>query len=85
MPRKHHHLKVETEYYQAIETEDKTFEIRKNDRGFKVHDLVYFNETVEGVKTGRAIGPIEITYVLTDKKAGKHGLSQGHCVFSFSL
>lgn len=32
MSRKHHYLKTETEYYQAVEEGIKRFELRKNDR-----------------------------------------------------
>ena len=39
MSRHHHHLKTETEYYQAVEQELKKFELRKNDRDFKIGDI----------------------------------------------
>ncbi len=40
MARRYHDLKTETMYYQASEKGIKKFEIRKNDRNFKIHDTV---------------------------------------------
>ena len=39
-----HELKTLPEFYQAIVDEEKTFEIRKNDRGFKVGDYLRLKE-----------------------------------------
>lgn len=83
MTRKHHYLKTETKYFQAVEKGVKKFEIRNNDRDFKTYDMVYLQETVNGVQTGREAGPFEINYVLTDEEAGKYGLLPGHCVFNW--
>lgn len=83
MSRQHHYLKTETQYFQAVEKGEKKFEIRKNDRNFKVYDMVYFQETVNGVQTGRETRPFEIDYVITGKEAGKHGLCQGYCIFNW--
>ena len=41
-----HQLKVEKKYYRDIIAGHKTFEVRKNDRNFKIGDLLGFNETV---------------------------------------
>jgi ParB family chromosome partitioning protein len=78
MSRQHHYLKTETEYFQAIEKGDKTFEFRKNDRDFKLYDVVHLEESVNGVKTGRVLGHLEIKYILY---GGKFGLPEGYCVF----
>jgi len=78
MSRQHHHLKTETEYFQAIERGKKKFELRKNDRNFQVGDMVYLEETVNGTYTGRTLTPIEIMYILT---GGKYGLEEGYCIF----
>ena len=81
MAREHHHLKCETKFFQEVERGEKKFELRKNDRHFKRHDMVYLNEIVGGVHTGRQIGPLEIRYVLTDKAGGRFGLCKGYCIF----
>lgn len=38
--RKHHVIKIHTEHYQKVLRGSKTFEIRKNDRGYEPHDFV---------------------------------------------
>ena len=78
MARKHHHLKTETEYFQAVERSTKKFKLRKNDRNFKKYDIVYLEETVNGVPTGRQIPSLEIQYVLV---GGEHGLDPDYCIF----
>ena len=77
MSRQHHYLKTETEYYQAVEKELKKFELRKNDRDFKIGDMLYLEETVNGTYTGRKLAPKEIKYILL---GGKYGLEEGHCI-----
>ncbi len=58
----------------------KRFELRKNDRGFKRGDMIYLEEVVEGVKTGRSLPSVEIRYVL---EGGKYGLDPGYCIFNW--
>lgn len=77
MSRQHHYLKCETEYYQAVEKGEKTFELRKNDRDYKVYDMIYLKEVVNGVETGRVLPPKEIVYIL---HGGKWGLEEGFCI-----
>jgi ParB family transcriptional regulator, chromosome partitioning protein len=81
MSRQHHVLKIETEYYQAIERGEKKFELRKNDRDFKKYDMLYLEEVVNGVKTGRRLPPVEIQYVLKD--CPKYGLNDGYCILNW--
>ncbi len=78
MSIQHHHLKTETEYYQAVEAGTKKFELRKNDRDFKVYDMVYLEETVNGKYTGRKLDPFEIKYIF---HGGQYGLGEGYCLF----
>lgn len=77
MSRQYHDLKCDTEYYQAVERGKKKFEVRKNDRNFKVYDMVTLHEYVNGVYTGRKIS-IEIQYILA---GGKFGIDKDYCVF----
>ena len=77
MPRKHHKLKTETEYYQAVECGKKTFEVRKNDRDFKIFDMIVLYEVVNGVPTGRKLDPMEIIYILP---GGIYGIAPDYCV-----
>lgn len=74
-----HKLKTWPKYFQAIVDEEKTFEYRKNDRGFKKGDglelLEYDPETNEF--TGRSIRVL-ITYVLENQM----GVPEGYAVLS---
>ena len=78
MSRKHHELKTETRFYQAIEKGIKKFELRKNDRGFEVGDMLTLLETVNTVYTGRRLGPMEIKYIFSVEK--DFGLQEGYCI-----
>ena len=80
MSRQHHRIKCETQYYQAVEQGLKKFEIRKNDRNYKIGDIVYLEETVCGVKTGRVIDQLEIRYIFY---GGKFGLSDDYVIFNW--
>lgn len=80
MSRQHHYLKTETEYFQAVERGEKKFELRVNDRDFKKYDMIYLEETVSGVYTGRKLPPLEIQYILY---GGKYGLPETHCILNW--
>jgi len=60
----HHELKSWPEYFKAVRADVKRFEIRKNDRNFKVCDLITLREWDPKTKeyTGRW-SLHEITYV----------------------
>lgn len=66
-----HHLKIKPEYLAAVVEGRKTFEIRKNDRGFKVGDWAYLSD-------GKNFAKIRITYI-TDFEQ-----KEGYVVFSFT-
>ncbi|MFN3652593.1 MAG: ASCH/PUA domain-containing protein [Armatimonadota bacterium] len=68
-----HELKIWPEYFEAIRTGKKTFEVRKDDRGFQVGDLLLLREWDPETKTysGRALFR-DVSYVLR--------LEPGDCV-----
>jgi len=80
MPKQHHILKTETEFYQAVESGQKKFELRKNDRDFKPYDIVHLAEVVDGRETGRVLGPLQIRYIL---HGGVYGLITGYCIINW--
>ena len=80
MSRKHHYVKLESEYYQALEKGIKKFEVQRNDRDFKIKDMVKFYEVVNGVETGRNTIRFEIQYVL---QGGQFGLDEDYCIFNW--
>lgn len=70
-----HELKIRPEYFKSVISGAKPFEIRRNDRNFKVGDLVALNEhdSVSGY-TGESV-LFEITYVMTDTEYVKEGFA----------
>lgn len=80
-----HKLKVWLKYYTEISNGNKTFEIRKNDRDFKVDDFLYLqpfdNDKQEEVKIGRALA--KITYILED--AREFGLVDGYVILGLKF
>jgi len=80
MPRQHHYIKCETQFYQDVESGNKKFEFRKNDRNYRVGDMVYLLESVGGIKTGRVMDSVEIKYIL---HGPAFGLPDGYCIFNW--
>ena len=73
MSRQHHRLKTLTNYYQDVEKGKKNFEVRFNDRNFKVGDILYLEEFVPpSTCTGRQIIK-EVVYILDDQDFCKEG------------
>ena len=69
-----HALKTEPRFFGAVIRGEKTFEVRKNDRDFKVGDYLKLNEITvpEKEKTGRFV-VLRITYILNDERFCKKG------------
>ncbi|CAM5579077.1 Domain of Uncharacterised Function with PDB structure [Niallia circulans] len=61
---KRHELKIEPQYYSAVLAGVKTFEIRRNDRDFKIGDEILLTEFVpeENRYTNRELLK-QITYI----------------------
>jgi hypothetical protein len=57
-----HELKIRPEYFEAVVFGRKGFEIRKNDRGFKVGEWLHLMEWEREKYTGRD-AHVQITYV----------------------
>ena len=73
-----HKLKVWPEFYEQVINGNKPFEVRKDDRGFKVGDWVTLNEydAKRARYTGRGI-TLTISYILS---GGHFGIEKGYCV-----
>jgi hypothetical protein len=69
-----HELKTYQKYFEESEMGTKIFEVRKNDRNFKVGDILMLREYSEslGMCSGRQIKCI-VTYVLDDSNYCKEG------------
>lgn len=75
---KEHELKTWTEYYYEVFVGRKTFEVRKNDRKFKVGDVLILKEwdNEKQCYTGSKINK-KIIYIL---KGGQFGIAKGFVV-----
>ncbi|HES2369692.1 DUF3850 domain-containing protein [Streptococcus canis] len=60
-----HYLKLHPKYFDDVKSEKKNFEVRFNDRDFKVGDILNLNEYYNGYYTGRFVER-RVTYVLND-------------------
>jgi len=87
--RQYHILKTDPEVFQAVLSGAKTFEIRLNDRGYAVGDVLGLRETKHTGAEMRAGAPLVYTgrecqrfvsHVLTG-----YGLADGWCCLSFRL
>ena len=68
-----HELKIFPEYLEAILDETKTFEVRKNDRNYKVNDILMLKEwNKDKGYTGRWI-TVKICYILDNPDYCKDG------------
>ena len=75
-----HELKILPEYYNAVRSGKKKFELRKDDRDFAEGDRLWLREwDPEEGYTGKAI-MTNVTYIL--RGAMKYGLSQSFCIMS---
>lgn len=72
--KKCHSLKIEHGYFEAVLNGKKTYEIRRNDRGFKLGELLRLRELDAECNgyTGR-FALAEITHITSDKRFCKEG------------
>lgn len=76
-----HELKISPKYFEDVKANKKHFELRKDDRDFKVGDLITLREYDNGQYTGREIINIPIRYILRD--VPEYGLKDGYCILGF--
>lgn len=69
-----HKLKTLPEFWDAVKSGEKTFEVRRNDRNFMVGDTL---ELIRHADSDERIITCEITYVLT---GGQFGIEPGYSV-----
>lgn len=86
-----HELKTDPEMFQATYKGFKTFEIRKDDRGYKENDELLLRETLytgEEMKAGKPLhytGRELIAIVIHILRGPVYGLAGGWCIMSVSL
>lgn len=73
-----HELKLLKEYFEDVLLGLKTFELRKNDRNYKVGDILVLREydQIEEDYTGRKVKRV-VTYIL---KGGNYGLDENFVI-----
>jgi len=88
-----HELKTRGEYFQAIKRGEKTFEVRNNDRDFKVGDTLLLKEwnpkgynsvapsELVGEYTGEEL-EVKVTYILKEPIGVNFGLLGNTVVMS---
>lgn len=81
-----HELKIKECYWKDVWNGRKTFEIRKNDRDFKVGDIIHFKPIYENgdlieldPSTDEKYNRYAITYIFN---GGEYGISKDYCVLS---
>ena len=75
-----HELKVLPQYYDAVISNVKNFELIKDDRDFQIGDFVILKEYIDGKYTGRETG-FKISYIL--RNCPEYGLMDGYCILGW--
>ena len=75
--QKVHQIRLAKSYFDDVANGIKTFELRKNDRGYKVGDILEMMESVEGKNTGRTVKAL-VTYMLEEYT----GIEDGYCIMA---
>lgn len=75
-----HELKIRPEYFNAVSEGRKKFELRRNDRGFKVGDQIVLCEWTGSGYTGRKLN-CRIDYILE----GHDGLDPDYAILSITV
>lgn len=84
-----HDLKSWPEFFAPVFSGEKTFELRNNDRGFHVGDVLHLREWDDrkGVYTGRSVRK-RVTYMIDGIGPGGitpvKGLSRGYAILSLA-
>lgn len=78
-----HHLKTLPKYFIATATKHKTFEVRDNDKGFGVGDILCLKEWFPDDQ--RYSGRELFCYVEYIMQGGQFGIADSHVVMSIEL
>lgn len=75
-----HELKIAPNYFEKVVSKEKSFEVRYNDRNFKVGDILKLMEYVDGSYTSQSIY-VKVTYIIREFE----GLQPNFVVLSIEL
>ena len=73
-------IRLAKSYFDDVANGIKTFELRKNDRGYKKGDILEMMEFADGKNTGRTVRVL-VTYILEDYT----GIEDGYCIMATKL
>ena len=74
-----HELKILPKYYTEVVIGNKTYELRKDDRDYKVNDLIVLKEYSNGSYTGNEFN-VTIKHIL--RNCPDYGLKDGYVIIS---
>lgn len=78
--QKIHKIRLGASFFEEVLSGEKSFELRKNDRGYKKGDILEMMEFKDGKNTGRIVRVL-VTYLLDDFA----GLEDGFCIMATRL
>lgn len=78
--QKVHQIRLAKSYFDDVANGIKTFELRKNDRGYKKGDILEMMEFADGKNTGHTVRVL-VTYILEDYT----GIEDGYCIMATTL
>ena len=78
--QKVHQIRLAKSYFDDVANGIKTFELRRNDRGYKKGDILEMMEFADGKNTGRTVRVL-VTYILEDYT----GIEDGYCIMATKL
>lgn len=88
MTTKLHHLKSWPQFFHALSTGTRTHELRQNDRGYNVGDILVLEEyDKESGYTGGSCSFL-VTSITSDDQpcaVSKEGITAGYCIMSVKL
>ena len=76
-----HDLKIKPEYLEAIISGEKTFEIRKNDRDYKVKDTLHLFGFEDDFYSGETY-LATVSYIFHG--TGEYGLAKGYVILGLT-
>jgi hypothetical protein len=75
-----HVLKTVERYWDGLAAGEKTFEVRRNDRGFQIGDILVLLRGTDAAESGRFVRK-RVAYIL---EGGQFGIEPGYVVLGLA-
>lgn len=72
-------MKISPKYYEAVLSNDKQFELRKDEDGLEVGDILILKEWDGEKFTGHFVN-VPVRYIMRGEEAERCGVQKGWCV-----